>query len=97
MAAARDSVGYEIDGDFTSLFDDRVENIERMSRDVNRGRLSRHKKWVDNRILDGESPQYETENYETLVTTQQEQDIVLYAVDDVQETDEGYAVTHTQI
>jgi len=107
MAAARDSVGYELDGEFAGVFAERIEEIPDISREVVEARLADHREFVARRREDGEEFAYDAAHYEFPVTTKQERRIRLYAATDVREKardgDEGgdgggaYVVTHEPV
>jgi len=97
MTAGRNSVGYEIDGEFTGVFDDRTEAIPEFSRDVVERRLGDHRAFVDDKRAAGDEFDYEADNYDFPVTTKQEKRIRLYAVDAVESTGDGYRAIHDPI
>jgi site-specific DNA-methyltransferase (cytosine-N4-specific) len=97
MVAGRDSVGIERDADLLAALDDRVDRVGERSRRLAEDRLDAHREWVTKRRADGKEPGYEAEHYDFAVNTKQERRIRLYAVDDVERTDEGYRVTHTPV
>ncbi|MEF8882350.1 MAG: site-specific DNA-methyltransferase [Halapricum sp.] len=94
MLAARNSVGYELDPELQAAFDRRVRDLQEQSRKQARARLERHRAWAAQRREDGAELEYEADHYETAVRTKQERGIRLYVVDELRETDEGYAATH---
>jgi DNA modification methylase len=97
MAAARNSVGYEIEPEFVDLFDERVADVPGLSRAVARRRLADHRAFVDARRDAGDAFGYEAAHYDFPVRTKQERSIRLYAVDDVTRTDRGYRATHDPV
>ncbi|PSG97626.1 modification methylase [Thermoplasmatales archaeon SW_10_69_26] len=97
MAAGRSSVGYEIEDEFTSYFEERVTDIQRLSRQVGLDRLQRHREFVEERQADRKSLNYDAENYEFPVTTKQEKNLQLYAADDVRGSSDRYVVEHTPL
>ncbi len=97
MVAGRDSVGIERDADLLAALDDRVDRVGDRSREIARERLDAHREWVTKRRADGKEPGYDAEYYDFAVNTKQERRIRLYAVDDVERTNEGYRVTHTPV
>ncbi|MFB6079408.1 MAG: site-specific DNA-methyltransferase [Haloferacaceae archaeon] len=94
MAAARDSIGYEIEPAFTRVFEDRVADVPDRSRAVARRRLADHRAFV--RADDG-TFDYRAEHYDFPVRTRQERAIRLYAVDRVERTPEGYRAVHDPV
>jgi len=97
MVAARDSVGYELDGEFLARFADRVGDVPGMAREVLKGRLADHREFVARRRDAGEPLAYEATHYDFPVVTKQERDIRLYAAEDVTATGEGYRVGHAPV
>jgi DNA modification methylase len=94
MVAGRDSVGYELDEDFLAHFDERVGTVPDLSRTVIADRLDSHRDFVAERRADGDDLGYDATHYEFPVRTNQEQDIRLYAADEVADTTSGYRVRH---
>ena len=97
MVAGRNSVGYELDEEFMQVFKQRVENIPEYSREVVKQRLDDHKEFVEKRLSEGKDFKYQADNYEFPVTTKQEKPMQFYSVSDVQETKEGYEVSHSPV
>ncbi len=94
MVAGRNSIGYELDGEFCRVFDDRIETLPQRSRAVAEARLAEHDTFVDARRADGVEFDYEAENYDVPVTTKQEVPIRFHVAAEVAETAAGYEVTH---
>jgi DNA modification methylase len=94
MVAARDSVGYELDGDFRDHFSDRVGEVPAVTRAVVAERLDAHREFVADRRAAGDPPGYEATHYDLPVVTRQERELRLYVVDGVESTAEGYRLTH---
>ncbi|WP_251329885.1 DNA-methyltransferase [Haloplanus pelagicus] len=96
MLAARDSVGYDLDGDLFTALDDRVADLPAASRRRIAERLASHRSAMADR--DGG---YEADRYDFRVVTKAERRIRLYVVADVRErsTDEGrgYVVDHEPV
>jgi len=97
MAAARDSVGYELDPEFVAGFDDRVEDAPGISESVARTRLADHRAFVADARADGGTLGYDAVHYDFPVRTKQERRIRLHAVDDVTRTDDGYRAVHRPV
>jgi DNA modification methylase len=93
--AGRNSVGYELDPAFASVFEERIDDVPALSRRVIGDRLAAHREFVADERAAGETFDYEATHYDTAVRTSQEQSIRLYAADRVDPTDDGYRVTHT--
>jgi DNA modification methylase len=97
MVAGRNSVGYELRGEFAEVFDDRLGDVCEFSRSVARERLARHREFVADVRADGESLDYESEYYEFPVRTRQERRLRLYEVSEIDETDAGYRAIHRPV
>jgi DNA modification methylase len=79
MLAARDSVGYDLDGDLFTALDDRVDGLPERSRRRVDERLTRHRAAMADR-----EGGYEAEHYDFRVVTKAERRIRLYAVSAVE-------------
>ncbi|WP_135819783.1 DNA-methyltransferase [Halostella litorea] len=97
LVAGRDSVGYEREPAFASVFEDRVEDAPTLSRDVVQRRLADHREFVREERDAGGSFDYEADHYDFPVTTKQEQSIRLYAVDGVEADGDGYRAVHDPV
>ena len=92
LLEGRNSVGYELDGEFRAAFDQRLADVTDRSRTLASDRLDGHRQWVDDRESDDLA--YEAEHYDTPVRTKQERGIRFYVVESVESTPEGYRATH---
>ncbi|MFB6137834.1 MAG: site-specific DNA-methyltransferase, partial [Halobacteriaceae archaeon] len=98
MVAGRDSVGYEREPSLAAALEDAVDSVPALSRDVVEGRLADHRDFVAERAAAGDAPGYEATHYDVRVTTTQEQDLRLYAVESVEETGDGtYTAVHEPV
>jgi len=97
MTAGRSSVGYELDDEFTQVFDDRVQNVPEFSKNVIRKRLTDHRDFVEKKVESGDEFKYEAENYDFPVTTKQEIPLQFYSVQSIDETKKGYRVIHEAV
>ena len=88
MCAGRDSIGYELEPAFHSVFDERIDDVTEVSKTVARRRLARHQQFVSRRRADGDIPAYRANTYDVPVVTKQERTIRFYAVADVDWTGE---------
>ncbi|MFB6108632.1 MAG: site-specific DNA-methyltransferase [Haloplanus sp.] len=79
MHAARNSVGYDVDGDLFGTVEDRVDGLPTASGRRVRDRLDRHREAMADR--DGG---YDAEHYDFDVVTKQERRVRLYAVESVE-------------
>jgi DNA modification methylase len=97
LVAARNSIGVERDPEFVEVFDERVETVPDLSRRVVESRLDDHRAFVERKREAGETVGYAADNYEFPVVTKQEVPIRLYAVADIDATDDGYRAIHTPV
>lgn len=96
MVAGRNSVGYELQEEFTNVFRERVDEVDMMSSKIVHERISRHREFAESRAEDGDPLGYSTANYDFPVMTKQEQNILFYVVDDVEKADDTYVLTHSE-
>jgi len=97
MAAGRSSVGKELDSGFETEFHETVDGIEPLADRLVTDRLSAHETFVEQRRADGDSFEYESENYGFPVMTKQEVPIQLFGIEAVERVDMGYRVRHEPI
>ncbi|MCU4718415.1 DNA-methyltransferase [Halapricum hydrolyticum] len=97
MVAGRNSIGYELNEEFRTVFDERVQGLPERSRDVIDRRLRAHLEFVSQHRADGETFEYEADRYGFPVRTKQERAITFYEVRDVYRTGNGYAVAHEPV
>lgn len=96
MVAGRNSIGYELKEEFTTVFEDRVNEVERMSHQIVSERIDRHKEFVRDRQEEGDELGYTAENYSFPVITKQEKQIQFYTAEEVEPGENIYTVTHTK-
>lgn len=97
MTAARNSIGYEIDDEFTGVFEGRVEDVPTFSQTVIQQRLDDHRDFVEKKLESGDELKYEAQNYDFPVTTRQEKPIQFYSVRTVEENTNGYRAIHEPV
>lgn len=89
--AGRNSVGVERDPALAAAFDDRIQDAPALSRQLAADRLDAHREFVRE---SGDDFEYDAEHYDTSVRTKQERQIRFYAVAAVEETADGWRLTH---
>ncbi len=96
ICAGRNSIGYELEPGFRDVFDERIGDVESLSRSIGRARFDRHCEFVDERRADGKDLSYEAEYYDTDVVTKMERAIRFHEVTGIElsEDDDGYRITH---
>lgn len=97
MASARNSIGYELEEEFTRVFDDRVQQVAQMSWDITGKRLEDHRAFVEERLAADKELKYEADNYDFPVTTKQEKQLQFYGVDAIAEMETGYRADHVPV
>jgi DNA modification methylase len=97
MATARNSIGYEIETEFTQVFEERVGDAPTFSRDVIQRRLDNHRDFVEEKLESGDELKYEARNYDFPVTTKQEKPMQFYSVRTVEESTNGYRAVHEPV
>jgi DNA modification methylase len=97
LASARNSIGYEIEEEFTQVFEDRVSDAPEISQDVVSQRLEKHKKFVEEKLESGDDFKYEADNYDFPVTTKQEKSMQFYRVVSVEKTEKGYEASYDTV
>ena len=94
MVAARNSIGYELDEEFTDIFAERVAEIDTLSKDVIHERMSEHQEFAKERQEVGEPLGYPAEHYDFPVMTKQEQRMLLYITKSLKARENGYSIVH---
>ncbi|WP_254768386.1 DNA-methyltransferase [Salinilacihabitans rarus] len=95
MCAGRNSIGWEREEAFVSVFDDRVEEVPALSRRVSRRRLERHRAFVAER---GEADlEYRADHYDVPVMTKMEAGIRLFEAVAVERDGDGYRLEHAPV
>ena len=94
MIAGRNSIGYELQEEFTDVFDAEVSEVKELAYKTVEKRIRRHEEFVEQRLEDGKGFKYDSENYEFPVTTKQEKQLQLYTIDSVRQTENEYEVSH---
>jgi DNA modification methylase len=95
MVAGRDSIGYELQEEFTNVFDAEVSEVKELAHRTAEKRIRRHREFVERRLEDGKDFKYDAENYDFPVTTRQEKQLQLYTIDSVGRIEKGYTAIHS--
>ncbi|WP_049971596.1 DNA-methyltransferase [Haladaptatus cibarius] len=91
MVAGRNSVGYELESDFTAVFEERTEQVAGLSHDVIQRRLDDHREFVAEH--DG-ALAYNSDHYDFPVKTAQERELQFYEVADVTRDGNRFFAAH---
>lgn len=86
MCAGRNSIGYELSGEFNEAITERTQSIISLSRDRINTRLSEHLLFVDKRIKSEKPFKYLNHHYHFPVITAQEQGLLLNEPETIQQT-----------
>lgn len=97
IAAARNSIAFELQDAFAGRFHDRIQRIPPMTQRVATQRLHRHLSFVEQRQRDGHAMGYEHDAHGFPVTTKQERRLRLYTANEIDPTDDGYETTHAPL
>ncbi len=97
MCAGCYSAGYELEDGLLEHFSERVAAAESFSREIGQARLERHREFVEERRIAGESLPYDAGHYDVPVMTKTETEIRLHVVDAVSESPTGYQLEHVPV
>jgi len=92
MLLNRNSVGFEIDHNFSSLIESRVQSIPIFSNNYNTARLKNHLEFISKR----DNPKHYNEIFQCPVITSQEKSITFYWAKKVTKNPEGYNIEYKQ-
>jgi DNA modification methylase len=84
--SGRNSIGYEIEGQFGKVYEKRINNTPTLSQKRNSKRLEDHVRFIEERKSNGKSLKYENDFYGFGVTSKQEKGIKLYDVNSVEKS-----------
>jgi len=94
MATARNSIGYEINPEFLDLYKKSVTNIEEVTISINNSRIQNHLDFLTHYKKKGKEINHESTYYRFPVVTTQEQEILLYSIEDFNLRDNEFHVNH---
>ncbi|MDZ7850163.1 MAG: site-specific DNA-methyltransferase [Halodesulfurarchaeum sp.] len=94
MVAARNSVGYELEGDFVDEFDRHLPDLPDFSRTVVQGRLRDHREFVAAAHKEGREFDYRAEGADLPVMTKRERALQLYQIEEIEQMSSGYRLGH---
>jgi len=93
MILARNSIGFEIEKEFSDIFDEKVKMIKSLNNQINQKRIKQHKIFT-NRFSSRKEIKYESINYDFPVFTKQEKDILFYSIKDFTKAKNKYIIEH---
>lgn len=95
IASGRNSIGYEINGEFKNLFNKEIQRVKELTQEINEMRIKSHEGFIKRyKQKKKKEPKYLATNYHFPVITKQEKDILLYSVKNIQKIENGYNVYH---
>lgn len=97
MASARNSIGIELDEGLIDGFGETIEGLPPQTREIGQERLEAHREFVASEQAAGNSFKYSSTAYDFPVRTRQEEGIVFYEIDRIDQTENAplrYQVDH---
>lgn len=94
MAAARNSIGVELDPTLRSRFNERVASAPELSETIGQERLEAHHAFVERERADGGSFAYHCDPLDVPVKTAQEEAMQLFVIESMREEGSTYRVKH---
>lgn len=95
MAAARNSIGVEIDDALRDQFAKQVDAAPEIAREMGQMRIDRHREFLDESAAD--AFEYQASALDMPVKTRQEADIQFYGIASMGHSNDGYVVSHQPI
>jgi DNA modification methylase len=83
ISSMRNSIGYEIDSNFTNMFNQYLDKIKTITHTKNKKRLQDHLDFVKKRKKQNHQMKYKMTQYNTEVITKQEQEILFYDIESI--------------
>ncbi len=93
MISARNSYGYEIDPEFSKVFQNNVKKIKPLTDSTNKERIATHLNFLKSYIKN-KQVKYTSVHYNFPVITAQEKDILFYSIKDIKKLDNIYNLEH---
>jgi len=97
MVSGRNSVGKELESGFEAEFEHSIEDIQTVTDRIVATRLSAHETFVERRQAEGETVEYEADNYGFPVMTKQEVPIQLFRIMAVERDGMSYRVEYEPV
>jgi len=95
MISARNSFGYEIEPEFSKVFQNNIKKIKKLTESINKERIKNHLKFIK-KYNKNKQVKYTSVNYDFPVVTTQEKDILLSSIKDIKRSDNFYNIEHTK-
>lgn len=94
MILGRNSIGYELNSEFMTMFKTIIKNVKKMNREINESRIGNHIKFIHNFIEEGKELKYKSSHYKFPVMTNQEVNILLYLIEHYKENQNNFKVDY---
>ncbi len=94
MITARNSIGYEINGEFKSIIEKNLQSAQKVTEEMNVERLENHMDFIRIRREKEKEIKYVSKNYNLPVMTKQEEEILLYSVENTKQIENEFVVAH---
>jgi len=94
MISGRNSIGYEINFKFLDIFKKKMNNIKKLSFDINISRIKQHINFIKKYINEFKDVKYNSVQYKFPVVTKQEIDILLYSIKSYNENKNEFILTY---
>jgi len=89
IISARNSIGYELNPEFKKVFEKDLQNIKEICINKIKDRIEKHIQFIENYRKKGKDIKYKSEYYNFPVITQQEQKIMFYLIENVENINEN--------
>ncbi len=97
LCSKRSSIGYEIEQNFKDIINVRIKEMISCSKQYNLDRLNRHLIFVKEiEEKRGQPLPYTCKPYGFKVMTKQEQNLILYHIDNIKEKDDSFEAYHEE-
>jgi DNA modification methylase len=93
MILARNSIGFEFDSEFISIFEGNIKTIKSINETINKKRIEAHIDFVE-KYSKRSKVKYISTNYGFPVITSQEQNILFYSIQDKIKDEHTYSLIH---
>jgi DNA modification methylase len=94
MISARNSIGYEINSEFMTIFKQKIENIKKLNLEIIDERLNQHINFIKNYQKKNKEIKYNSVYYKFPVITKQERDILLYEIKSINRTNNKFILNY---
>ena len=97
ICSARNSIGFEIDQNFSELINERLKELKQFSREYNINRLNNHLNFIKERKERNKEIKHKSEHYGFEVITGQEKNIILHHIEKISMKDRtNFQIEHKE-